>query len=104
MPEALQALGADVDIVVEFEINRRDDRRVRDLLGNPPLDLLDGVPVFAGRLVQDREPSELHQVKGQVGLVQVVAARGDERRKNLGDKPSSWPRWPRPRPDTKADP
>ena len=42
----LQALGSDVDAVVELEIDHRDDGRVGHALGKRALGVLNGVPAL----------------------------------------------------------
>src|SRR5262249_44593876 len=60
---ALEALRADVNGIVELEINRRDNGRVRDSLRNAPLDFLHTVPVFARGIVQSGETADLDKVE-----------------------------------------
>src|SRR5262249_22007891 len=77
---SLQSLGADVDGVVEFQVDHRNDGRVGNLLGDEPLRLPHGGPT--GGIVPDprvtNDPADLHEVEGQVGLAEVLAHGGNE--------------------------
>src|SRR5262249_11081946 len=80
LADAIQALGADVDEVVHFQVDCRNDGRVGNLFGDEPLRLADGVPpggVAANARVADDAPN-LTEVKRQLGLAEILAHRGNE--------------------------
>ncbi len=80
---SLLPLGADVDAVVELEVDHRDDGRVGHALGNHTLGFLHGVPVF-GIAVAD-EPADLNVVEGQLRLSEIGTDGRDEAGEDFGE-------------------
>ncbi len=80
--EPLQARRADMDQVVELEVDRGDHRRVGDLVGDYPLGVADDVPTL--RVDARNEPADLDVIERQVGLTQIGADRGNELSELLG--------------------
>ncbi len=79
---ALQSLGADVDRVVQLQVDDRDDGRIGHALGEEPLSFLDGVPALG--VAGADESADLDEVERQLRLAEIGPDRRDEVGEDVG--------------------
>ena len=84
-----QALRADVDAVVQLEVDHRDDGRVGHAVDEHALGVLHGVPAL-GIGAADK-PADLDVVEWQLGLAEIGADRRDEVARRPWGRPSQAP-------------